>query len=242
MANSPEFKYNTTLATTAIEMVRKWLMISWQKNFGTDDALQTEVVRNTDDLRTYAEQTNTSKIAYPFSMLLLTNIGPDPDKGAFSRKNIPIVTGRSENSDSVTISNVVPVRIGLGLTVRTDNLGHVLNLAHILIFSAPKVQLNLRNDAGFVFQCSLNIDPELTIPSADLSFPSKEYRFDTTLYINTYLLREKVQGVIRKIKFEMVDYRGTTELGEFDTLDTLVSRELNYTEIVDTASTRYHSS
>lgn len=242
MANSPDFKYNTQLATTAIEMVRKWLMLSWKNNFGDDDALQTEVVRNVDDLRTYAEQTNTSKIAYPFSMLLLTNIGPDPDKGSLSWKNKPLVTGRSENSDSVTLSNLVPVRIGLGLTVRTDNLGHILNLAHLLIFSAPKVQLNLSNDTGFVFQCSLNIDPELTIPSADLSFPSKEYRFDSTMFINTYLLRQKVQGVIRKVKFDMVDYRGTTALGEFETLDELVSRELKYTDIVDSASTRYRPS
>jgi hypothetical protein len=149
------------------------------------------------------------------------------------------VTGRTEESDRVEVSNNIPARIGLGLTFRTDQLDEVISLSHILMFGAPKTALRLSNEFGFVFNIVLNIDAELSIPGADMGYPSKEFRFETSLFIQSYVMRTRSQGVIREVRLDIVDSGGVTTIGTFPTLDTLGEIDIKATDILNQESQYY---
>lgn len=223
-------------------MVRQWLLNVWQKSWGDNDELLTvNVTRNSEDMRALKDDLGNTP-SYPYSTITIGNIDIDTDKGGMSKKFIPVVTGRSENSDMITSTNMVPVKIGLGVNFRTDNLDQVLNLAHILVFNAPRIVLRLSNDSGFVYECGVSIDPALVIPQADMGYVSKEFRFEFTLILSTWFLREKAMGVIRQVRFEMVDSGGvTTPLGTFDEITKLTERRLNYRDLFDKNSNRYRA-
>lgn len=238
MADLQDRYYNIDLVTNSIELVNKWLQATWKMYYPEDKRLTGSVVRNVSDLRSFAA--DNPGLEYPTAQLTIVSIGPDPEKGGLSKKFIPVVTGRTENSERIVVANNIPVRIGLGLTVRTDSLDDIVKLAYILVFAAPKISLKVQNDSGFVFENGLQIDPELTIPNADLGTPSKEYLFETTLILSTWMTRERVQGVIRQVRFEVVDSGGISiPLGDFPTFDALVDSKLTYTEIVDKDSVHY---
>lgn len=238
MADQQDRYYNIDLVTNSIELVAKWLQGTWKMYYPEDTQLITDVVRNVSDLRSLSA--DNPKLEYPVAQLTIVSIGPDPDKGGLSKKYIPVVTGRTENSERITVANNIPVRIGLGLTVRTDSLDDIVKLAYILVFAAPRVSIKVQNDAGFVFENGLQIDPDLTVPNADLGSPSKEYLFESTLILTTWMTRERIQGVIRQVRFEVVDSGGISiPLGDFPTFDALVDSKLTYTEIVDKDSVHY---
>lgn len=234
-------EYKIDFVDTSIKMLSTWLQNKWNTEFQEDnDALpEIKLVRSTDDLRTYKEESADNKLQYPLIMLILTSIGPDTDKGGFGKRFLSRQTGRTENNEQVEISNLLPVKLGLGLTLRTDDLDDLIKIAHILMFSAPKIVLRLRNDLGFTFEISVNIDGELTIPGADMGFPSKEFRFETSLFIQGYLIRSRMQGVIRKVVMDVVDSGGISTLGEFPDIGTLATHSIKHTDILNKNSPYY---
>jgi hypothetical protein len=107
------------------------------------------------------------------------------------------------------------------------------------MFGAPKTALRLSNEFGFVFNIVLNIDAELSIPGADMGYPSKEFRFETSLFIQSYVMRTRSQGVIREVRLGIVDSGGVTTIGTFPTLDTLGEIDIKATDILNQESQYY---
>ena len=218
------------------------MMSAWIDYWPNEEKLRVVQVRSADDLRSTEEALERretepkSGIQYPYGNLILTNISPVPEMGSFSKKNIPIVTNRSDNSGKVVISNAIPVKLGIGLSVRSDNLSHIIKLAMILMFSAPKITLMLQaEDSGFTYNVMLDIDPEMAIPQADMGHPGKEFRFDSTIILTTYMVRSRTQGVIREIRFGIADATGqniSEVIHKFESLDVLLNTRLKYTDIV----------
>lgn len=237
MKNTPEFQVE--FVETSINMVSTWLRNTWYKNFPSEHRKVPSfvLVRNHDDLRTLNEKEG--DVDYPFSTLMLTNIGPDPDQAGFGQRFKSVVTGRTENSDRAEISNNIPARVGMGLTFRTDQLDEVISLSHILMFAAPKTALRLSNNFGFVFNIVINIDADLSIPGADMGHPAKEFRFETSLFIQTYVMRTRSQGVIREVVLDVIDSGGVTTIGSFPTLESLGEISLKAEDILNTDSVYY---
>lgn len=237
-----EFQVDLLLASLA--MIDQWLMREWSRQYPdlskSGRALFSKTVRSADDLRGLSEVEDKEQPAYPYTLNVITSLGVDSERAGLNKRHMPLVTGRSENSDHVQSTNAIPCRVGVGMTFRSDTLDEVLRICYILSFAAPRIRLQLRNEYGFIFQNSLNIDPELTIPGADMGYPSKHYQFETTFILQTWMTRSMMTGVIREVRFEVVDSGGvSTGLGEFKTLDDLLTRNIRYTDIMDTTSKNY---
>jgi len=243
---SPEFSYAPDFMLASIRMVESWFEKTWVSEYGEDEVLGVELMRSPDDLRSLNAELTANKgkkLSYPYATMTITSVSPDADKGGMSKKHLPIVTDRSENSDNITLTNQIPVQVGLMLNFRTDNLEQVIRFAHLLMFSAPRVRLSLSAQSGFTWHCGLSIDPNLTVPQSDMGYPSKEFNFETSLILSTWMLRERVAGVIREIRLDVVDSGGVSRpLNDFPTLEHLIQRRTRYTDIVDPTSNRYRGS
>lgn len=237
---SPELRYETSFLTSSINLVARWLESTWALEFPDSQKLDTRISRNVDDLRSFQNDLDGAKIGYPLVQLIITSVEVDGGRGGFARKYTPMVFGRSDSSDHLRTGYMLPVKVGLGATLRADSLEDIVQIVHLLGFSAPRVTLRVQNEYGFAWENGLSIEGSLTIPSADLGNVAKEYRFETSFILDTWMLRTKIQGVIRHVVFTAVDSGGvSTPLGTFDSLDTLINRGLHYTDIVDKASTSY---
>lgn len=232
--------FQTAFQLAAIGMVEHWLRRSWQEEFKDAAKLEVILMRSAEDMRSYRDLTSDQKVTYPYAALVITNIGIDEAKGGLGKRFLPVVTGRDQKSNRVEISRQIPVRIGLGLTFRADSLDHIINLSHILHFASPRIVLRLTNDYGFLYECGLSIEPDLTIPQADMGYPSKEFRFETSLVLSAYAIRSREQGVIRNIQFTVTDSGGVSQpLGSFPELKDLVVKEYGVTDIMNRESAYY---
>ena len=239
------------LLIAAISLVERWLTSSWQEYFPDDEPMKVVTVRNQDDLRSTKEALDFDNnqvspgVSYPYGNMILTNISIATDMGGFSKKNIPFVSRISENRNSVDVSNAIPVRLGLGLAVFSDNLNHIIRQAMILAFAAPTITLLLQSEeGGIIYPVMLNIDPDMAIPQADMGHMAKHFRFDTSLIATTYMIRSRTQGVIRNIILGVADASGQKMdrvFAQYETLDKLIEANIKYTDILDRSSTRYRA-
>lgn len=236
-------QFNTELFMASIESVLNWLSNSWSTNFPDSTPLTVNLIRNADDLRSFKSSEDSkldsgesAQLQFPLAILSVVSMEPITAKNAFNQKHVNTVVGRKEDSSKVEVYNMMPVRVGIGLRFRTSNFIHVVQLCHMLMFAMPKININLQNDTGYVFQCSVSLDSNFSIPAADLGSYAKEFVFETTMLLDTMLVMAGEQGVIRTITFQVSDSHDVYSGGGVIDLEKI---ERNYLDLFNKSKPDY---
>lgn len=218
----------------------QWLSQSWSSHFGDDrPPLPIYFARNPDDLRSMKPQID-GKLSYPFAITTWTLISQDDRKAAAARRfTPPRVTDRSQQESHVELTTLIPLRLGLGLQFRTDNLDQVIDFANIYMRAAPIFSIHLvSSESGLREEYAITLEPELQVPVAD-GEQGKEFRYDTTVSINCNLKVRRYQGVIRKVRLEIYNQHMNQQTWQFENLLIMVEDAFAYTDLFDVNNERY---
>lgn len=149
---------------------------------------------------------NKSPLQSPFALMSLGSIGLDGERAGFKRNRVNngVRTGSDRERGVSYHDDLRPAILGIGLAFISDSIDDVMLFAETLLFAAPVVTLSIASEHGFIANCSLLIDGELTIPPPDSDVGSI-YRFESPLRLRTFIGHSKEMRLIRKLIVNVVD-------------------------------------
>lgn len=223
---------------TAVFM--QWLSQTWVSHFSKQDRSPLTVfhVRSPEELRSLRPQLDGKPLQFPFAMITWLSLGLDDRKAAAAqRSRPPVVIDRSRQNSHVTLAVNIPIKLGLGLQFRSDNLEQVVDFANLYLTHSPIFAMELiDNNTGVLENYTVNLEPELSIPAQG---EKSEFRFESTVSINCSLSRTHDQGVIKEIRLSVYNQHSLYDQWSFSGLDNLVTDAYRYTELFDTQNPRY---
>jgi hypothetical protein len=219
-----------------------WLSQAWLEYSESNEKLNVDITRSIDDARAVMRGSPDQKIRYPYCIGVLVNIESDTSRGSYSRKRMDVVTNRDK--DLVQIENLIPVRLGLMLNFRSTSMNEVLKFAHLLILNAPRVSLKLSDEASdFIYECGIELDGNLSIPSADMSHPDKQFSFETTAILTSYTgtIRNGslIKNVVMSFSNKINPSSSQIKIGDLSNLEDIASSRVHYLDLFDTNSPNY---
>ena len=232
-------------AEASIAAAKVWLSVEFAKY--TEKPLTIFLAKSVDEFRQYGRvdvnDGDKSSLQSPFAVMSIGSIGLDTEIAGLkkNRVNNGIQTNVDRENGISYHEDMRPAIIGAGLAFVSDSMDDVFLFAETLLYSAPTITLSLANEHGFIANCSLLIDPELTIPPPDSDIGGI-FRFETSLRIRTYIGHSKQMRLIKKLKVSVVDTAFATDLknvvydGE---ADPILRESFNYQDLFDKNSHVY---
>ena len=227
------------LLAMSIDLAMKWIVTEFKKVSGKN--LTAASVGNRENLREYVNKvrredgTQTSKLDYPFLVYLIGDISLNTENGGLNKGDSRaegFTLNKDVQSSRALHANLRPIKMGIGFNMNSDSLNDIIDFAHVLLMNAPKVvfQINLKD---FQIAVSMNIEPSLQIPEANLESPGVAYPYQGLVTLDTYigyqseinLISNMVVKVQHSDKFPITD-----EVLHNGTIQSLIENKIDYTD------------
>lgn len=159
--------------------------------------------RASEEAPVYGEEQKDT-VEYPLMRIALGDISIDGERAGFNKKyalgrGIPI--GLNKEEGYAYKDTLIPVKVSLGARFDTADLEHLLVLVSTIFHAIPKITFTFLTETGTVpIDCSVNFDPSMTIPQADMSNPGDPYTLETTFTLNTYIGNITKQPIVKGIQ------------------------------------------
>lgn len=166
----------------------RWLSLKWY-DFSVnalDRPLKVAVVDTPNAIRSFRRATGDDALSYPFGLMTLVRLSLDTERGGFNKRFNNI--GLSKDSRDVTamVRSLTPVKMGLGLSLRTDRLDEVMAFSSMIFNHAPGPVLVIKDNYSFQYESRLFFDTDIDITEPESSEDGKKFVINFVISANSW--------------------------------------------------------
>jgi hypothetical protein len=219
-----------------------WLRTKW-KEYNPNTPLMVDIAKTVTDLRQFSN--TMGDVSYPYAIMSVARVAIDTEKGGMSKRFHTIKGAVNSNTGRATMYRLTPVKVGLVMQFRTDNIEDIWNFVTLMYDTAPGPALTIsETDSSFEFQCRANFTTDFDFPfeSAD---NGNYMSIDTTIVMNSWMGTSEDVGVIRTVNVTVNDGTLFDNQLVIDEVDgkvypiPLMKKEISYTDVFDSTKRKY---
>lgn len=193
---------SATVVQSTISALTVWFEHSWLRYQESEDSTKLKMgyVESVDALRSFRRVEG--EIQYPYMAAALVTIALDTERGGYNKHFLHQGITRNTRDNTGTIRKLRPVKVGLGVKFKTDTLSDVMRLTNIIMDNQPGPVLVLQDAEGFLYECRVFFDPEVSIPSVTSAEDGKHFDIEMVISFNSWMGSLKKVPLITKVQVD----------------------------------------
>lgn len=236
MANE---EYLSPFPEAGILAFQTWWAEKW-KNYASRK-LTIGIIGNGVDLRKADDIWHTQQL--PTMLITPARFEIDGERGGGAVRFRTLATGINEETGTVVLRKMAPVRMGLTCSFRTDNYKEVQAFAELLLNSYPGHTFYFQDDTGFVVEARIYLDNGVDLPPMDVGNEDL-FVIEMVISMTTYIGSREEKGLIRSIEVRFLEGTGAPNVTIGVDVNTgavipLEDLSLTYTGPFDTTSSQW---
>lgn len=195
-----------------------WMQNKWLQFRGNSERnLNLQIVPTLEDLKSFKHQQGNP--TFPYGLIAVAGTQLNTDWGGYTRRFSHIMLGKDIESGLGRISQLVPIKLGYGMSFRSDDLNDLNDFLTLLYSTSPGPYLNLMmQETGFTIGFKTTYPPDM-----DFAFQSSEdgkyHKMDLSLVMNSWIGQYRDIGLIKTIIIKTYDKIPAEGKLELDTDD-----------------------